>query len=60
MKGDAIDDADKEQGPMRAAFSLFDIMTVVDGQEDVGRAGEVWESFLESYRIRGSHEHEGH
>lgn len=31
MKCDAVDDANEEQGPMRAPFGLFDIMAVVDG-----------------------------
>ena len=45
---------------MRATFGEIGIMAVIDGEEDVCCAGEVWEGFFEGKRVGCLHEHEGH
>ena len=45
---------------MRATFGDFNITTVIDGEEDVGRSREIWEGFSEGKGVGGLHKHEGH
>lgn len=47
VEGHAIDDRDEEQRPVRAAFGNFDVVTVVDWEEDVCYLGEVGEGLLD-------------
>ncbi len=60
MKGDAVDEADEQESPVAAAFGEFDGPTIVDGEKDVGGAGEVREGVFEGEGVEGFHEQEGH
>ena len=60
VEGDAVDDADEQQGPVRAAFGDGGVAVVVYGQEDVGRVCEVWQSGFQGQRVRGLEEEKGH
>ena len=60
VEGDAVDEADEQQRPVRAAFGPGGVVAVVDGQEDVGGVGEVGEGVGEGGGVGGLHEHEGH
>lgn len=55
MEGYAVDDADEEERPVGAAFGDLDVAAVVDGEEDVGCAGEVGEGFFEGEGVGGLH-----
>ena len=55
VEGDAVDDADEEEGPVRATLGDLDVAAVVDGEEDVRCAGEVGEGFFEGERVGGLH-----
>ena len=41
VEGDAVEHADEQQRPVRAALGLLDVAAVVDRQEDVRRRAEV-------------------
>jgi len=60
VEGDAVDDADEEEGPVRAAFCGGDALVVVDGEEDVCDVCEVREGVFDCSRVGCLHEHEGH
>ena len=60
MERYAVDDADQEEGPVRAALGEVRVMAVIDGEKDVRCAGEVWQGFFERKRVRRLHKHEGH
>jgi hypothetical protein len=60
VEGDAVDDGDEEERPVRPAFGVRDVAAVVYGEEDVRCAGEVGEGALERARVLGVLEQEGH
>lgn len=60
MEGDGVGDGDEQEGPVGAAFGEGGVAAVVDGEEDVGCAGEVREGVFEGEGIGGLHQHEGH
>lgn len=60
MERHAVQNTDEQQRPMRPALGDVDGAAVVDGQEDVGRAGEVWQCGFEGERVLGFHQQEGH
>lgn len=45
---------------MGAAFRDGGVAAIVEGEEDVGCLGEVWQGFAEGDGVRGLGEHEGH
>lgn len=47
VEGEAVEEADEEEGPVGAAFGELDVGAVVDGEEDVGCGGEVGEGVFE-------------
>lgn len=60
MEGDAVDDRDEEERPVRAPFGEGGVSAVVDGEEDVCCAAEIGEGGAKGGRVGGLHEHEGH
>ena len=60
MERDPVDDRDQQQRPMRAALCLRDIAAIVNGEEDMGGPGKVWERFTESARVGSLKNHKGH
>jgi len=46
VEGDAVDDGDEEEGPVRAGLGGVGVGAVVDGEEDVGYLTEVGEGAL--------------
>lgn len=60
MKGNAIDDGDEQEGPMRSTFCLGDVAAVVYREEDVGRVIEIWQDFLEGEGLGRLPKHVGH
>lgn len=55
MEGDAVDEADEQEGPVGAAFGELDVVAVVDGEEDVRCGCEVWEGVFEGGGVGGLH-----
>lgn len=53
VERDPVDDGDQQQGPVRAAFSFEDVAAVVDGEEDVRRAGEVGQGVADGAGVGG-------
>lgn len=60
MEGDAVDGADEQQRPVRAAFCGRHVAVVVDGEEDVGRGCEGGEGFAQGEGVGRVEQHEGH
>lgn len=60
VEGDAVERADEQQRPVRAALGLLDVAAVVDRQEDVRRRAEVRQHVFQRQRVRRVHQHERH
>ena len=60
VEGDAVDDADEEQRPVRAALCHFRVAAVVHRQEDVRRVREVWQRRAQGQGVFGLQEQKGH
>ena len=60
MEGDAVDDRDEEERPVRAAFRNGRVAAIVNGEEYMGCSCEIGEGVFESEGVRGLGEHEGH
>ncbi len=60
VESNPIDDADKEQRPVGAAFSLVGVAAIIDGEEDVRCFGEIGKCILEGQGVGGLNKHEGH
>jgi hypothetical protein len=60
VEGDAVEHADEQQRPVRAALGLLDVAAVVDRQEDVRRRAEVRQYVFQRQWVRRVHQHERH
>ena len=60
MEAHAVDNADQEERPVRAAFCHAGISAIVDGQEDVGCVSERGEGFFEGERVLCLRKEKGH
>jgi len=60
VEGDAVDEADEEERPVRAPFGHLDVPAVVDGQEYVCRFAEVRQGVFDGSWVGSLHEHERH
>jgi len=60
MESYAVEDTDKEEGPVGAPFGEGRVAAIVDREKNVGCAGEVWEGFFHGHRVGGLHKHEAH
>ena len=55
VEGEAVEEADEEEGPVGAAFGEVGVGAVVDGEEDVGCRCEVGEGVFEGGGVGGLH-----
>jgi len=60
VEGHAIDNRDKEEGPVGAAFRDGGVACVIDWEEDVCCVSEVGKGTFDGQGIGGLHEHESH
>ena len=60
VESNAVNDRDEKERPVGAAFGNGRVAAIVEGEEDVGRLGEVWEGLTKGNGVGGLGKHEGH